>query len=460
MNSYPKLKIVVPTFNTEKWIMRCLHSIAFQEYPNWECIVINDASTDNTQQAIDSLEFVEKDPRFKVLTRENNVKALQNIVDGFNMLNAKDDPESILMVIDGDDWLFSEWSLAIVSNAYSSNKDLLLTYGNWVGYPDGQTSNNRPIPPIVHEQGNYRELPFAFSHLRTFKSKLWYNIKDEDLRDEDGKYFTVGWDVSFMLPMLEMARDRAAMIPNILYCYNRVNPISDDKIRQQDQIRVDKLVRTRKKYDPIFDYKPPTQLEKAIQVQNSAVIQWKKQNGDETLRLDYDLNENSTVLDFGGFKGEWAEKIHEKHKCNVHVYEPFKKFYKTLELKFAGNDKITVYPVGIGATTRKINMIEDGLATRIVEDPKGKIQLKSINSILEKFENIDLLKMNIEGTEYEILDEMIKSGDILKVKDLQVQFHPVDENSPKQMHDLQKALKQTHDLTYFFPFIWENWRRK
>ena len=79
-----KLKIVVPTYNTESWIERCLSSISSQVFKDWECVIINDASTDRTGRVIDSLDFVTEDKRFRVVHNDTNVKALKNIVDGFN----------------------------------------------------------------------------------------------------------------------------------------------------------------------------------------------------------------------------------------------------------------------------------------------------------------------------------------------------------------------------------------
>tara|TARA_B100000214_G_C23969820_1_gene629512 strand:+ start:1059 stop:3062 length:2004 start_codon:yes stop_codon:yes gene_type:complete len=249
-------KIVIPTYNTEKWIQRCIVSLANQTFKNYECIIINDASTDNTGTVIDQLRPY-LDNRFKIVHNKKNVKALKNIVDGFNELDAKSTPESILFVLDGDDFLYSEWSLEIVKQAYEQT-NCLLSYGNWIGWPDGSSSNCKPIHPDVHKSRNYRDLPFAFSHLRTWKSKLWYNIRDNDLRSEDGSYYESGWDVSFMLPMIEMAGDRTLFIPNVLYCYNRINPISDDKIRQDQQVNFDNQIRKKERYALFSEVKKHT----------------------------------------------------------------------------------------------------------------------------------------------------------------------------------------------------------
>lgn len=242
-----KMKIVVPTFNTEQWIERCLLSIKNQLFENWECVVINDASTDATGKVIDSLEFL-KDERFTVIHNEVNVKALKNIVDGFNYLDCQEDEECIMMVIDGDDFLFSEWSLEIVNEAYTRYPQTLITYGNWIGYPDGTTSNCKPYDSNIVANNSFRYAPFTASHLRTFKSKLWYSIKEEDLLDDEGNFFEAGWDVAFMMPMLEMAQERHLFIPNVLYSYNRFNPISDFRVREEKQNSAVDIIKKRTPY--------------------------------------------------------------------------------------------------------------------------------------------------------------------------------------------------------------------
>jgi hypothetical protein len=198
-------------------------------------------------------DFIERfgDKRFHVVHNDSNRKALTNIVDGFKYLKSKEDPESVLLVVDGDDYLFCEYSLEQVAQYYE-NTDVMLTYGSFIQWPTGELSFPRVFPAEVVENRSYRQYPFISSHLRTFKSKLWHSIKDEDLRDDDGTYFKTGWDVAFMIPMLEMSGKRFAYIPNVLYVYNRWNPISDDVINASDQQRVDQLIRKRSIYEIII----------------------------------------------------------------------------------------------------------------------------------------------------------------------------------------------------------------
>jgi hypothetical protein len=75
-------------------------------------------------------------------------------------------------------------------------------------------------------------------------------------------------------------------------------------------------------------------------------------------------------------------------------------------------------------------------------------------------ERIDLLKVNIEGGEYELLEHLIATGDIRKVRKLQVQFHDfVPDAIPRRARILQ-GLAQTHAQHWNFHFVWEEWGLK
>lgn len=65
----PRISIIVPCYNGEKYLCLCLESIERQKYTNWECLIINDGSTDNSLKII--TDFSNRDSRFKVLNKEN-----------------------------------------------------------------------------------------------------------------------------------------------------------------------------------------------------------------------------------------------------------------------------------------------------------------------------------------------------------------------------------------------------
>lgn len=83
--------------------------------------------------------------------------------------------------------------------------------------------------------------------------------------------------------------------------------------------------------------------------------------------------------------------------------------------------------------------------------------------VLTPFNNIntiDLMKINIEGGEYELIEHFIEKEFIKEIRDIQVQFHGFVPDAGVRMKKIQEELKKTHFLTYQYEFVWENWRRK
>lgn len=63
------VSIIVPCFNQAQYLDECLQSVLNQTYAHWECIIINDGSTDNTAEI--SKKWIEKDTRFFYFEKEN-----------------------------------------------------------------------------------------------------------------------------------------------------------------------------------------------------------------------------------------------------------------------------------------------------------------------------------------------------------------------------------------------------
>jgi len=194
------------------------------------------------------------------------------------------------------------------------------------------------------------------------------------------------------------------------------------------------------------------------------VIPWFMAGGDKKYRYDYPLDKKSIVYDMGGYEGEWAEKIFETYGCTVEVFEPVKRFADNLVAKFASRPKVHVYDFGLGGTTHseKINLDLASSSTYKKGAKTESIQLIKASDFIRKqpSQKIDLIKINIEGGEYELLDNLINTGLIKQITDLQIQFHVFVPDARKKREALQAKLSRTHRMTYNYPFIWENWSRK
>jgi len=245
------IKVVIPVRNAQQWIAKCIDSVATQHYDgDWSCMIIDDASTDGTQIEIERfLELLHPALRSKFKTKMNSTRqgALANFLTGFRELGADQDPESVLVQLDGDDWLYGPVVFQIIRSAYEQS-GCWMTWGNYIEWPTGAPGMARAIPGEWHTDSSYRSKPWVMSHLRTFKSHLWSSIKDEDLQDSNKNYFMTTCDLAMMFPMIEMSRERSLFIPNVLHCYNRTNPFSDDRIHREDQLRAENLIRSRKAY--------------------------------------------------------------------------------------------------------------------------------------------------------------------------------------------------------------------
>ena len=195
--------------------------------------------------------------------------------------------------------------------------------------------------------------------------------------------------------------------------------------------------------------------------QKIRVYPYFKMNGDKTLRINYDLNKDSIVFDIGGYEGQWAHDIFSKYQCNIHIFEPVPVFADNIKKRFVDNKKITVHQFGLSKdnSNEKIYLNKDGSSLfRKKGDMKEIKLLKITDFFLEnKIESVDLMKINIEGGEYDLLEELIKTNLIKEIKNIQIQFHDFVPNAKQRMKKIQKSLGKTHRLTYQFKFVWENW---
>jgi len=210
-------KIIVPFYNVEKWIKVCIRSIQLQKYKNFQCILVDDASSDNTVSVIKGA--IANDDRFLLIENKENVGALENIWNG--IIASKPNDEDVIVNLDGDDWFSGPNVLCRLNEEYATD-DCWMTYGSHVTHPGNKRSQfcRRPVPDNIVEGNLYRKSPWMTSALRTFKYRLWKNIKEEDLRDKNGKFYTAAWDLAYMFPMLEMSGHRAKFIKDIVYVYN------------------------------------------------------------------------------------------------------------------------------------------------------------------------------------------------------------------------------------------------
>ena len=230
--------ILITSYNCDKWVKTNLDSALNQDYENYEVVYIDDNSQDKTWELVS----LYRDEKLKAYKNSYNKGKMENIY--YQIKNAKDN--SIIVILDGDDWLANPAVLKTLNNVYSD--DVWMTNGSYVIEPTKQV-----VRPIINESywnGNIRKKSWQFSHLGTFRKELFMKIKRKHLMNKNGQFWATTSDQAIMWPMVEMSGpEHHRAIKDILYVYNRHNPLSDDRVNRKDQLDTEAIIRAFEPYN-------------------------------------------------------------------------------------------------------------------------------------------------------------------------------------------------------------------
>jgi len=231
-------------FNSEKWAKKNILSIKNQTYQNFIHIIVDDATTDKTNKIINE----NKHDKLVVYRNEDNKRWIYNAVTYLS--SHIENYEDVIITVDLDDWLAHKNVLKKLNEIYIKEK-VWMTYGSF------SYMKNKIIPSNFKgyniediRKRNFRDIKWAFWHLRTFKAFLWNAINKEDLKGPDGNWAPYTYDKAMCFPMLEMCQPgKIRWIDDIMYIYNKNNPYSS-KIHKSKKIGgIGGWFRSLQKYD-------------------------------------------------------------------------------------------------------------------------------------------------------------------------------------------------------------------
>ena len=111
------VSIIIPAYNTEKYIVKCLKSLQVQTYDNIEVIIVNDGSIDQTQNIISA--FIKTDKRFLLINQENaGVSSARNV--GINVSTG-----NYLIFVDSDDYVAPDYVETLLTLMKLGNNELV-----------------------------------------------------------------------------------------------------------------------------------------------------------------------------------------------------------------------------------------------------------------------------------------------------------------------------------------------
>lgn len=200
------VSVIVPIYNREKYLSRCIDSISNQTYKNIEIILINDGSTDRTKEICD--EYKSKDSRIRVYHIENHgVSYARN-------LGIKKSSGKYIQFVDSDDYIDEQMIEILVNNI--KEYDMVICGFNLHG---SYTSRKQTKPQELH---NKKEILSNFSELlklglfSSVWNKLFCKAKINNLFEEDMKYAE---DLMFCLKNIKYV-EKIKIIDDCLYnCY-------------------------------------------------------------------------------------------------------------------------------------------------------------------------------------------------------------------------------------------------
>lgn len=166
----PAVSVVIPVYNSEKYVEKCIQSVMAQTLPDLEIIIINDGSTDESGRIL--RELTQKDSRIVLLEQANQgVAAARN--QGVEKATGK-----YITFVDGDDYLQEDYIELMYNLAEKETLDMVICGLTYVD--EGGKELNRVIPGVYkrleNEEWTFR-VSAVCSHL--YRRELWerYDVK-------------------------------------------------------------------------------------------------------------------------------------------------------------------------------------------------------------------------------------------------------------------------------------------
>lgn len=228
-----KISVIVPVYNMEKYLVRCIESIQQQTYPNLEIICINDGSTDASGQILE--EMAKKDSRLVIIHQENSgVSSARNA----GLKRATGD---YIGFVDSDDYIDRDMYRALIENIEVTGSDIAAC-GFSFDY-DGKivpATNQKPVPEgaiptkeflkYVYERDVYKGVS-GYIYTRLYKKNL---IKDENehLNIQFNEKAVIGEDHMFLAEVSLHSNMISYVNIPLYYYYQRSDSIMHDKEKQ------------------------------------------------------------------------------------------------------------------------------------------------------------------------------------------------------------------------------------
>ena len=209
-----KVSIIIPIYNVEQYLARCLDTVLAQTYENIEVICVNDGSTDNSSNILEH--YAQFDSIIKIINKENGgLGSARNA--GIRAAEGK-----YLLFLDSDDYIASFAVEHLVQNAEKNNVDFVICHYIWKNF----NSDDIMVAAIREFKDYYRDKPFSCENMGSLSYKLipvmaWTKLYRTDFIKENNLYFyedMIYEDVPYWADVYVKAK-RITYLPEPLFFY-------------------------------------------------------------------------------------------------------------------------------------------------------------------------------------------------------------------------------------------------
>ena len=212
----PKISVIIPCYNQAQYIEESLQSVLNQTFENWECIIVNDGSTDDTE--VISKKWTERDYRFKYVAQKN-----EGLSSSRNMGISEAQGEFILP-LDADDKI-GESYLELAVQEFENNGNLKVVY--CLAKKFGEVNEFWRLPEFSLDNLSRENMIFCTA---LFRKRDWETIKGYDVN------MVYGWeDWEFWISMLKNGEE-VKKIESVQFYY-RIKASSMLKGMDEERIR-------------------------------------------------------------------------------------------------------------------------------------------------------------------------------------------------------------------------------
>ena len=208
------------------------------------------------------------------------------------------------------------------------------------------------------------------------------------------------------------------------------------------------------------DYRPTIQRFAAVARQRPDIL------------VDADLREGAVVLDVGAYEGMWARRVLERadvrgpRDLRVHAFEPDPSSIERLRDAMGTERRVQLHPYGLGGRDRVEQMAVGGPGSSVFGDPaapeffgSAQVELRDVDGVLASIgaDRIDLMKINIEGGEFELLDRLHETGWLASAGPVIIQFHEFAPDAYRARRRNRRQLAASHQCTWNYTWVYERW---